>query len=109
MTHNCEQGMTVRMSVESGSSVGKRNQPFSSVVKTLLQTILREDVPAKSVDKMADIETFTLRISINSSQMCNYFFKDLVTGYRLYLVKIGFPTVIRFENAFITHTLLLRV
>ena len=36
---------------------------------------------------MADFETFILCVSWNSSQMCTYFCKDLVTGYCLCLVK----------------------
>ena len=32
----------------------------------------------KRVRKMADFETFTLSVSLNSSQMCTYFCKDLV-------------------------------
>ena len=56
---------------------------------------------------MADFGILTLCISLNSSQMCAYFCKDLVTGYWLYLVKILFPTVIRFQIDFIIHTLLL--
>ena len=52
----------------------------------------------KRVGKMLDLETFALCISLNLSQMCATFFKDLVTAYRLYLVKkICFATVIRFK------------
>ena len=43
---------------------------------------------SKSVGKMADLETLTLYISLNSSQMCTYFCKELVIMYCLYLVKI---------------------
>ena len=50
----------------------------------------------KTVGKMAGFETLTFCISQNSSQMCTYFCKDLFTGYCLYLVKIRFPTVVRF-------------
>ena len=42
----------------------------------------------KSVGKMADFETLTLCISLNSSQMGSCFSKDLGTVYRPYLVKI---------------------
>ena len=52
----------------------------------------------KSVDKMADFETLTLRISLNSSQMCTYFCKDLVTGYGLHLVKNSIPNCHPFSN-----------
>ena len=41
----------------------------------------------KSVDKMTDFEKLTLCIRMNSSQMCAYFCKDVVTGYCLYLLK----------------------
>ena len=41
----------------------------------------------KGVGKMADIETLTLCIFLNPSQMCTYVCKDLVTGYCLHLVK----------------------
>ena len=34
----------------------------------------------KSVGKIADFETLTLRISLNSSQTCTYFCKNLVAG-----------------------------
>ena len=61
----------------------------------------------KSVGKMADFETLTLCISLNSSQMCSYVCKHLVTGYCLYLLKFWFPAVIRFQIDFVTHTLLL--
>ena len=37
--------------------------------------------PKSVKGKMADFETLTLFISKNSSQMCSYFCKDLVTGY----------------------------
>ena len=33
----------------------------------------------QTMGKMADSETLTLCISLNSSQMCTYFYKDLVT------------------------------
>ena len=59
---------------------------------------------ATSVGKMADFETLTLCISLNSRQMCAYFCKDLAAGYCLDLVK---KTVIRFDIDFATHTLLL--
>ena len=36
---------------------------------------------------MADFETLTLCISLNSSQMCTYFCKELGSGYYLQLVK----------------------
>ena len=61
----------------------------------------------KSVGKIADFENFTLFISLNSGQMCTYFCKYFVTGHCLYLVKILFQTVIRFQTDFNTHTLLL--
>ena len=43
----------------------------------------------KRVCQMADFEILTLFISLNSSQLCTYFGKDLVTGYFLKLVKDG--------------------
>ena len=61
----------------------------------------------KSVDKMADFETLTLFISLNSSQMCTHFCEDLVTGYCVYLVKNRFPTPVCFRHDFITHSLLI--
>ena len=61
----------------------------------------------KGVGKMVDFETLTLWIFSNQSKMCDYFCKDLVTGYCLYLVKDLFSTVIRFQIDFVTHTLLL--
>ena len=51
--------------------------------------------------KMMDFETFTPCTYLNSIQMCTYFCKDLVTEYCLYLVKIRFPTLVRFEIDFI--------
>ena len=51
----------------------------------------------KSVGKMADFETLILHISLDSSQIFAHFCKDLVTGYCLYLEKIRFLTVIRFQ------------
>ena len=41
----------------------------------------------KSAGKMADFKTLTLSISLNSSQMCTYFRKDVVTDYCLCLIK----------------------
>ena len=42
----------------------------------------------KSVGIMADFETLTfVSRCLNSSQICNYFYQDLVTGYCPYLVK----------------------
>ena len=41
----------------------------------------------KRVNKMADFETLTLRISLISIQICTYFCNDSVTTYCLYLVK----------------------
>ena len=61
----------------------------------------------KREGEMADFETFTLCNSSDPSQMSTYFWKDLVTGSRLYMVKIRFPTVIYFLIDFITHTLLM--
>ena len=58
----------------------------------------------KSVGKMADVETLTLCVSLNSNQMCTYFYKDLVTGYFLYLLKNSIPNC--FQIDFITYTLL---
>ena len=62
---------------------------------------------SKSVGKMADFETLTLCISLNSSQMCTYFCKDSVTEYCPYLARNSIATVIHFRTDFITHTLLL--
>ena len=42
---------------------------------------------SKSADKMVNFETLTLCMSLNSSQICTYFCKDLVRGFCLYLVK----------------------
>ena len=64
------------------------------------------DVSAKS-GKMADLETLTPSVSLNSSQMYTFFCKDLTTGYCLYIEKIRVLTAIRFQIDFITHTLLL--
>ena len=52
----------------------------------------------KSVGKMADFETLALCISLISSQICIYFWKDLVTGYYLYLVTIPIPNCYQFLN-----------
>ena len=57
--------------------------------------------------KMMDFETLTPCAYLNSSQMCTYFCKDLVTEYCPYLVKIRFPTLIRFQIDFIIPMLLL--
>ena len=43
---------------------------------------------SEGVDKMVDFETFTLCISLNSSQMCAYFRKEFVTGYCLYEASV---------------------
>ena len=45
----------------------------------------------KSVGKMVDFEILTLSVSLNSSEMCTYICKDLVTWFRLYLVKNPIP------------------
>ena len=45
----------------------------------------------KGVGKMAEFETLTLCISLNSSPMWTYFCKDLVTEYCLYLIKKMIP------------------
>ena len=39
-----------------------------------------DDVSAKSVGEMVDFKILTPCISLNSSQMCTHFYKDLVTG-----------------------------
>ena len=57
-----------------------------------------DDVSAKSVDKMADFETLTLCISLNSSQMCTYFCKDLVTECCPHIVKNSIPNRLPFSN-----------
>ena len=63
-----------------------------------------------SVDKMADFETLTLCISLNSSQMSTYFGKDLVTGIlSIPYTEFDSPTAIRFQVGLITHTLFLWV
>ena len=49
----------------------------SDITLRLLGTNFTDDVSAKTVDKMADFETLTLCISLNSSKMCNYFFQGL--------------------------------
>ena len=53
---------------------------YDKQVKLLTQSFQTDftyDVSAKTEGKMADFETFTLGISLNSSQMCTYFCKDL--------------------------------
>ena len=54
------------------------------------QTNFPDDISAKSAGKMADFETLTLCISLNSSQMCTYFCKDLGHVYtmRIYSGKL---------------------
>ena len=54
----------------------------------------------KSVGKMADSETLTHCISLNSIQMCTYFWKDLVTGYCVVLVKSSILSRHPFSNWF---------
>ena len=51
------------------------------LVGTLSRRILQMTYQPKSVGKMADFETLTAFISLNSSQMCTHYCKDLVTGY----------------------------
>ena len=41
------------------------------------QSSFTDDFSAKRVDKKADFENLTLCISINSSQICTYFFQAL--------------------------------
>ena len=52
-------------------------RPFSSGYGRISQMTYQP----KSVDKMADSETLTVCISLDSSQTCTYFCKDLVTGH----------------------------
>ena len=56
----------------------------------------------KSVGRVlvADFETLTPSICINSSQMCTYFCKDFVTGYCLYMVKNSISNRYSFSNRF---------
>ena len=54
----------------------------------------------KSVGKMADFETLSLCISLNSSKVCTYFFKDLVTGYCLCRLKNSIASRHPFSNRF---------
>ena len=55
---------------------------------------------AKSVSKMAEFETLILCISLNTSQMCTYFHRDLNTGYCLYLVKSSISNCNPFSDRF---------
>ena len=52
----------------------------------------------KSVGKMADLETLTFCISLNSSQIYTHFCKDLATGYCLHLGKISILNFPPFSN-----------
>ena len=60
----------------------------------------------ESVFKMAGFESLILCISPNSSQMCTYFCKDLVTGYFLSLAKNSIRNRFSFQIDFTTHTLI---
>ena len=74
----------------------------TKIHETNYRRILQMTYQSKRVaGKMGDFATLTLSISLNSSQMCTYSCKDLVTGYCLCLVKIQFLTVIRFKIKFI--------
>ena len=52
----------------------------------------------KSSSKTADFKTFTLCISLNSSQIYTYFCTELVIGYCMYLVKNSIPNSQPFLN-----------
>ena len=54
----------------------------------------------KNVGKMEDFEALTLCISLNQSEMCAYFCKDLVTGHCLYLVNNSIPNRHPFSDRF---------
>ena len=52
----------------------------------------------KCAGKMVDFEILTLCVSLNSSQVCTYFCKDLLVRYCLYLVKKSIPSRHPFLN-----------
>ena len=54
----------------------------------------------KSEGKMADLETLTVCTSLNSSQVCASFCRDLVTGFCLYLVKNSIHNLHQISNWF---------
>ena len=89
-----------------GDKVVMGNPQSPPIGKTLkaIDEISQNMYQPKSVDKMADFEALTLCIFLNSSQMCTYFCKDLVTGYCLYFIKIRLPTVISSQIDFISQT-----
>ena len=58
------------------------------------------DVQPKSEGEMEDFEILNFCISLNSSQMCTHFFKDLVIRYFLYLVRNSIPNRHPFSNKF---------
>ena len=74
------------------------NKESKSVISVCYGPISERTYHPKSVGKVADFETLTLCIFLNSSQMCTYFCKDLVAGYYLYLVKDLIPNRHPFSN-----------
>ena len=69
---------------------------FTSLYRRISQTTCQP----KSVGKMADFENLNFSICPNSSQLCIFFCKALVTGYWLHVGKNSIPNCHPFSNWF---------
>ena len=86
----CSKGCFLkRFGTHAGISLYSQNKNKQYMYKCgKYRRISRMTYQPKCVGKITHFETLTLCISLNSSQMCTHFCKDLVTGYFcLYLVK----------------------